>query len=119
MVCEDDIQEAIAAFLQGNFTSERACVKHYGIPRSTFKDRLNGAEPHKTAHSNSQKLMPAEEDEIVQWILSEELVGTAVSYIQVQDIAEGILKRRQPDGFLGHNWLDGFKTRQLEIVAII
>ena len=115
---ESDIQEAVAVFLQGDFKSERACATHFGVARSTLKDRLR-AESHKIAHSSSQKLSIAEENELVQWILSEELAGTAVSYARLRDIAEGMLKHRQPDQFLGQNGLNGFKNRHPEIIAIL
>jgi hypothetical protein len=89
----------MAAFSRGEFKSERACAAHFGVPRSTLKHRLRGVESHKTAHSSSHKLSITEDNELVQWILAEELAGTAVSYVRLKDIAEGTLKSREPHQF--------------------
>ena len=41
---------AIADFESGKSKSSREAARAYGVPPSTFKDRLNGNEPRRILH---------------------------------------------------------------------
>ena len=44
---------AIADLKSGKFESGREAARAYGVPPSTFKDRLNSKEPRRIAHYTS------------------------------------------------------------------
>jgi hypothetical protein len=48
-------------------TSMRASAEAYGIPWTTLRDRLKGAEPRRAAHKAQQILSDYEEVTIVRW----------------------------------------------------
>jgi len=47
---ENEIREAKHAYLSGLEPSIRATASTYGIPYSTLRDRLRGAQPRSAAH---------------------------------------------------------------------
>jgi len=44
-------------------------AKLYSAPRSTLQDRLAGAQPQAISNARKRKLLPTEEQALVQWIL--------------------------------------------------
>jgi transposase-like protein len=98
----------------------REVCKRYGIPRSTLRRRIERAEPHVTAHSHTQKLPPADENSLVEWILRQNKDGRAPTQANVRDLALSVLRLRHPgrsDLKLGTNWIYNFRRRNPEIGA--
>ena len=78
---------AIADFKSGKFESGREAARAYGVPPSTFKDRLNGKEPRQIAHQHEQRLTPTQEDFLTNWVLEQDLQGFAPSHTRLQEMA--------------------------------
>ena len=117
-------EQAIAAALHEFKNTENASVqglaKRFGIPRGTLRRRINCAEPHATAHQASQKLAPADENNLVQWILARERCGLAPEIEQLREMALHILQLRNPgrsDLILGKHWHYRFRQRHPEIAC--
>ena len=51
---EQNLKIALADFKAGKFKSGRQAAIAYGIPPSTFNDRLNGKEPRQIVHQREQ-----------------------------------------------------------------
>lgn len=47
----------------------RKIARQYGIPKSTFVDRIYGTIPRKTINQRRQKLTFVEEDQLCKWVL--------------------------------------------------
>ena len=47
---------ALTNFKFGRFGFGREAARAYGVPPSTFKDRLNGKEPRRIKHQHKQRL---------------------------------------------------------------
>jgi hypothetical protein len=63
---ENAIALAISDLNAGIYTSQRAAAKAYGIPLSTFQDRLKGATNRATCHQPKQRLSPKQEEFLVK-----------------------------------------------------
>jgi Tc5 transposase DNA-binding domain len=117
-------EEAIDAALDELETKENASIrgaaKRNGVLYPTLRKRLNGAEPHATAHQAAQKLLPADEENLVQWILARERSGLAPEIEQVREMALQIYRYRnlgKSDLELGINWHRRFFKRHPEITT--
>ena len=87
---EDDVQNALVDF-QNRVALATAATQN-GVPRSTLRDRGNGAQSHRHAHEDLQRLSTVQEERLKRWILRQEALGYAPTYTQVRAIASGILK---------------------------
>ncbi|KJZ69947.1 hypothetical protein HIM_10670 [Hirsutella minnesotensis 3608] len=71
----------------------RSAARDCGIPESTLRGRLSGAQPLRLAKETEQKLAPVQEELLKKWILNEEATGRAPTRRQVHDFAEVILSQ--------------------------
>ncbi|KAF1923138.1 uncharacterized protein M421DRAFT_426113, partial [Didymella exigua CBS 183.55] len=55
------IQSALCDLNSGVFKSQRQAACAYGVPRSALQSRLQGCQPHTSAHSNQQQLTTEQE----------------------------------------------------------
>lgn len=69
---EDRIQRAITAISRYAETGVKYSIRRaaidYDVPRSTLQDRYNGRLTRVQAHGSQQKLSPAQENILVEWI---------------------------------------------------
>jgi hypothetical protein len=66
---EGRISLAIAFFQSKPCQSVRALAAAYDVPESTLRTRLHGTKPRSEIMSVNRKLLPVEEQSLVQWIL--------------------------------------------------
>ncbi|KAK7190388.1 hypothetical protein PSPO01_03363 [Paraphaeosphaeria sporulosa] len=100
---ELSIQAAISDYHAGVYTSLRAVAKAYHIPRSTLQGRLSGASNSALSHQHQQRLTPAQEDFLVDWILDEDARACPPSHARAREMANRILRMNgdtQPVGKL-------------------
>ena len=102
---ESAIQQAIADFESGKFKSKRAAANAYGLPFSTFKDRVNGSKPRATAHEKSQRLTPVQEEFLVDWIIDLDSMGLSPTIACTRDMAQRILRMNNDQRPLGQDWI--------------
>jgi hypothetical protein len=87
---EDDVQNALTD-LNNGFALATAATRN-GVPRNTLRGRLNGAQSHRHAHCDEQRLTAVQEEHLELWILRQEALGYAPTHAQVRAIASGVLK---------------------------
>jgi hypothetical protein len=64
--CEENIQSAIIHYENALQPSMRVSAEKFGIPYSTLRDQLNGAQSQQESHCH-QQLTEHEEKAIVRW----------------------------------------------------
>jgi hypothetical protein len=89
---ELSIQAAIGDYNAGVYTSLRAVAKAYHVPRSTLQGRLGGASNSALSHQHQQRLTPAQEDFLVDWILDEDARACPPSHARAREMANRILR---------------------------
>jgi len=103
---ENDVQNALADLCNGS--ALRTVSAHHGVPRTTLRGRLNGAQSCRDAHDDEQRLSTVQEEHLERWILRQEALGYAPTHAQVRAIASGILKQGGDDKPLGKKWIQHF-----------
>ena len=94
-----------------NGVSVKKAALEWGIPRSTLRDRLNGAQTHQEAAASYQRLPPGQEASLAKWVLAQADLGLAPTHRQVREFASRILAVNKDPKPLGKHWLDGFLRR--------
>jgi hypothetical protein len=113
---ENEIREAKHAYLSGLEPSIRAAASTYGIPYSTLRDRLRGAQPRSAAHEKEQLLTLEEEKSIVRFCETLDDLGHPLQVKMVKAFAMSLLpphRRRQ----LGKHWMTRFLNRHPAITG--
>ena len=64
---EKNIQIAMQAYRMGETSSMRAMAEWYGVPYSTLRDRLNGAQDRQSSGEPMQLFTKQEEKAMVRW----------------------------------------------------
>jgi len=106
---ENDVQNALADLRNGGALATAATC--HGVPRTTLRDRLNGARSCRDAHDDEQRLSTVQEERLERWILRQEALGYAPTHAQVRAIASGILKQGGDNKPLGKKWIRHFLKR--------
>ena len=89
---EKDVANALLDISDNGFSLHKASQKH-NVPPSTLSGRRNGraskSDPEaQPAHS---RLLIAQEDKLVEWILRQERLGFAPSHSQVKIVVSSLL----------------------------
>ncbi|KAL6152046.1 hypothetical protein ACJBU6_08936 [Exserohilum turcicum] len=98
--------------------SQRKAAQLFNVPRSTLYDRLQGRQPQATANARKRKLLPIEEQSLVQWILDLDRRGFPPHIIDVRRMADALLAARgqdPPPPPVGKNWVSRFVQSQPEL----
>ena len=82
---------AIADFNAGKFESGTQAARAYGVPPSTFHDRMGGKQPRRIAHQHEQLLTPTQEGFLTNWVLKQDLQGFAPSHTRLREMAARII----------------------------
>lgn len=109
---------AIAALKKQEIPNVQQIARLYNVPRSTLQDRLGGRVAMTEQRANGHKLSITEEDSLVQWILSMDKRGAAPRPAAVQDMANILLSKRDPNAppqQVGKNWVYNFIKRRNEL----
>ncbi len=111
---EADIQLAISDIKAQRVRSVQKAAAIYNIPRKTLSDRLAGKRMRRDCEANSKRLTKLEEEAIVQRVLEQSAQGLAPSKLQVQEMADKLLKARDSNP-VGKNWVDNLVKRTPEL----
>jgi 4-hydroxybenzoate polyprenyltransferase len=106
---EESMQSALLAVQNG--LEPAAASKQYGIPRSTLRGRLRGANTLKQSAADRQMLSPVQEADLATWVKIQERLGQAPSHFQIRRAAELILQQAGITTSLGKNWTTNFMRR--------
>jgi hypothetical protein len=93
-------------------------AKLYETPQSTLDSRLAGALPQAIANAKKRKLLPAEEQSLIQWILNLDQRGFPPQIIDVRRMANVLLAARgqdPPPQPVGKCWVSRFINNQPEL----
>ncbi|KAH7462424.1 hypothetical protein FOMA001_g18681 [Fusarium oxysporum f. sp. matthiolae] len=71
----DDLENAIAGVKNG--VSLKTAAKKNGLPPSTLRGRLTGAQSRQVARQEQLRLTTDQEDDLERWILRQEKLGHA------------------------------------------
>ena len=110
---QDDLDMALQAIAGGK--SVRKAALEWGIPRSTLQDRVHGTETHHEAAEDQQRLSPAQEKRLADWILCQEELGLPLTHSQIKEFVVRILAVKGDTNKLGKNWVTGFRKRNPQI----
>jgi hypothetical protein len=113
---EIDLTEAMLEFKAGNFRSIRSAASAYGLPYTTLRDRLRGAQSRQEAHRNQQLLTMEEEKALVRFCIKLDDLGHPLNMSIFKRLAVGMLsasRRRE----VGIHWTNRFLKRNPAVVA--
>ena len=116
--CEGRLSLAIASYRNNPKQSVRALAAAYDVPKSTLQTRLQGVQPRSEIPSTRRKLLPIEEQSLVQWILDLDRRGFPPYIIDVRRMADALLAARgqdPPPAPIGKNWVSRFIQNQPEL----
>ena len=113
---EDDIKNALVDIENGKFV--RQAAREWGVPKTTLKDRLDGAEPKAQAHTYRQRLSKTQEEHLTQWVLSQGALGYAPTHAQIKSFASRVLQAGGDTQPLGKHWMQHFLKRNPAIKTL-
>jgi hypothetical protein len=122
------LQLAIQATIEDRDESERRIIAAFGVPRSTLRDRRDGAILQRDGailrrdgailrrdyEPKSKKLSKLEEEALVRRILELDPRGTSATKTMVRDMANDLLAERGGKP-VGKHWVDNLKACTPEI----
>ena len=114
---ENNLQLAMRAYRKGKASSMRAMAEKYGIPYSTLRDRLNGAQDRKSSREPMQLFTKQEEKAIVRWCNHLDDWGFPPKLTLVKQMAEHLIQKRAGQQTLGKHWLKRFLDRNPELAS--
>ena len=114
---ESNIQLAMRAFWKSEKPSMREMATKYGIPYSTLRDRLNGAQDRKKSHEHMQLFTEQEEKAVVRWCKSLDDWGFPPKLTLVKQMAGHLMKNRASGQKLGKHWLKQFLNPNPELAS--
>jgi hypothetical protein len=110
---------AISAIQKKEIAAIREAARRFSVPESTLRTRLRGTTNRPETRANSHKLTEAEEDSLVQWILSMDQRGVAPRPATVREMANLLLQSREttPVQTVGEKWVYNFVKRHSELAT--
>ncbi|KAH0603952.1 uncharacterized protein H6S33_006983 [Morchella sextelata] len=111
------IQDALSHYNTSTKPSMRASADTFGIPWTTLRDRLNGAQNRRDAHRSMQLLSEHEETTIVRWCERMDDWGFPLRLSLVKEMAAYLVKKREIGRRLGKHWLARFLQRNPELAS--
>ncbi len=102
---EEMIEAAIQAFQAGEYPSQRATARAFGISPATFSARLRGRSTRQVSHEHTQRLSPAQEDFLAEWILEQDMQGYPPSHTRAREMAARIIRMNGDIKPLGKKWI--------------
>ncbi|KAJ0122868.1 hypothetical protein HZ326_31548, partial [Fusarium oxysporum f. sp. albedinis] len=91
--------------------SLKTAAKKNGLPPSTLRGRLTGAQSRQVARQEQLRLTTDQEDDLERWILRQEKLGHAPTHAQVRTIVRSVLARHGDHAPLGRKWTTRFVER--------
>ena len=112
---EERIQAALASFREGKTEGVRQAARLFGINHTTLHYRLKGCRPHAVAHTESQRLTPAEEVAVVKAVQQMVIWGWPLTINALETLTTSLLVKKGDLQPLGHLWYQRFLSRHPEI----
>lgn len=116
---ETAIELAIQALDTKEIATVAAAAREYGIPRTTLASRLQGHQTQQTSHQHQQRLTPAQEEFLADWILEEDAHGAPPSHTRAREMAIQVLRMNGDTAPLGKAWIQHFIQRNPHISLIV
>ena len=117
---EERIQLALEALRKGQISSVRKAAGIYDVPHTTLHYRLHGRKTLGDAGEERQKLTPAEERALIDWILSLDARGHPPRVGRVREMAIYILKNSRVGSpitsTIGEKWVNRFAKRHSDVL---
>lgn len=107
---EGRILLAIQAIQNKSTASVAAAARVYDVPRSTLRDRVNGALAKPTTRAHNHKLTQLDEDILTRWVISMDDRGAAPRPPMVRVMANLLLAATGTDA-VGKNWVTNYIRR--------
>lgn len=106
---EADVQCALAEIANGK--SIRKASLEWGVPRTTLQDRNATTLPHVEAASHLQRLPTVIENQLTNWVLTQEALGRGVTHAQIRVFGQRLLALQGDHVPLGRHWISRFLAR--------
>jgi len=110
---ELDLQNALAEYAETG--KLRHAAKNHAIPHNTLYYRSKGTNPAPYAQTTNQKLSPALEERLAEWILFQEAIGNPPNHQQIRKLGKRILAASREPAYLGKHWCRRFLKRSPSI----
>ena len=107
---EGRILLAMEAIQKESISSITAAARVYDVPRSTLRDRVNGALAKPTTRAHNHKLTQLDEDVLTKWVISMDDRGAAPRPPMVRVMANILLTATGTDT-VGVNWVGNYIKR--------
>jgi hypothetical protein len=116
---ENRMQMAITAYKSKKVQSKSRAAAIFGVPKSTFLDRLKGINPRSETRASGHKLTAIEEDALVKRLLDADKRGFSIRPEFLRGMAQTLLRERSQDAtaVLGVNWASSFVKHRPELRA--
>jgi hypothetical protein len=114
---EEDVQNAIAALRNSEYSSISRCATAFNIPRKTLSNRLRKIKTRIQSHEKQQILTSIEEEELAIWISNASKLGVPTPLPLVKNLAEEIQSNRftsraeSEKSNISSRWIDRFRAR--------
>jgi len=115
MASRPAVNDALAAFLAGDYTSLRAAARAFGVPESTVRDRAHGSKTRAEARTSQQLLSVEQEEMLVRWILDLDMYGQAPNFAQLRAMAGLISAVSNGPSTVGKAYIQRFLKRHPEV----
>jgi Tc5 transposase DNA-binding domain len=94
-------------------------VRAYGVPPSTFHDRMGGKQPRRIAYEHEQRLTPIQVDFLTNWVLEQDLQGFAPPHTRLREMAARIIDQNYDTKLLGKSWVSAYLQRNPRIKSSV
>ncbi len=95
--------------------SKTKVAKQYGLPPSTFFDRINGKTSKKESAAERQRLTPGEEKAVMDWIKRLQNWGWPTRVEQVRFLTQELCQKKGDDAPIGINYTQKFMNRHKDL----
>jgi hypothetical protein len=117
---EARILQAIEAIHNNVSPSIRAAARIYDVPYTTLATRFRGRPTYQQSRTENRKLLPTEEEALLQWVLSIGERGYPPRISAVRKMADILLSAlaRSPANaspIVGENWVRKFVNRHEQL----
>lgn len=99
----------------GGKVSKTKVAKQYGLPPSTFFDRINGKPSRKESDAERQRLTPGEEKAVINWIKRLQNWGWPTRVEQVRFLTQELCQKKGDNAPIGINYTQKFMNRHKDL----
>ena len=85
-------EQAVLAFQNGEFTSERKCAQHFNVPRTTLQRLLKNNLKFVGTGKKSKVFTSEEESKIINFVVNQQEIGCGLSWYQLQLLLQEVMQ---------------------------